>query len=130
VGGLLLAGDPMFDWRIYYDDGSTFDSSMGTPEDAPSHGILVIVFPDEDHGRLVMQGWDWYFYHGKEKNWWGADVHGLLDQLLHNLTVRALKQGRNSPSNVWRETLVRATNDPDFPPRSAIHRRERPFQAT
>lgn len=120
----------MTDWRIYYADGSTFDSNMGSPEDAPSYGILCIVFSDEDHGRLVMQGWDWYFYHDEEKNWWGADIHGLLDQMLHNLPVRALKQGRNSPARVWRETLHRATNDPDFPPKSATCRRERPFQVT
>ena len=120
----------MPDWRIYYDDGSTFDSTMGSPENAPSFGLLCIVFPDEDHGRLVMQGWDWYFYHDEEKNWWGADIHGLLDQMLHNLPVRALKQGRNSPAKVWRETLHRATLDSDFPPKSAMCKRERPFQVT
>lgn len=120
----------MLEWRIYYDDGSTFDSSMGMPEEAPSFGILCIVFPEEDHGRLVMQGWDWYYYHPVEKNWWGADIHGLLDALLHNNPFRALKQGRNTSRQNWNAVLDRATHDPDFPVKSARSKRERPFQVT
>jgi hypothetical protein len=115
-------------WRIYYDDGSAFDSSMGEPEDAPSFGILCIVFPDRDVGRMVMQGWDWYYYHGEEETWWGADIHGLLDNLLHNKPVRAVKQGRNTTSRNYHETLDRAVNDPDFPVKGARAKRERPFQ--
>ena len=118
----------MPDWRVYYDDGSTFDSSMGAPEDAPAFGVLCIVFPDEDHGRLVMSGWDWYFFVPDEKNWWGADIHGLIDRLLHNLPVVGLKQGRNTDRINWNTTLDRATHDPDFPPKSAHSKRERPFQ--
>ena len=120
----------MITWRIYYDDGSVFDSSNGEPEDAPSFGVLCIVFPDNDHGRLVMQGWDWLYYHEVEGNWWGADIHGLLDGLLHNKPIRAVKQGRNAPALVWREVLNRATNDLDFPIKSASSKRERPFQVT
>jgi hypothetical protein len=120
----------MPDWRIYYDDESTYDSDDGPPESAPPYGVLAIVFADRDHGRMVMNGWDWYFYHGTEENWWGADIHGLLDQLLHNLPVRALKQGRNAPAKVWKETLQRAMVDPDFPLKSATSKRERPFQVT
>lgn len=119
----------MIAWRIYYDDGSSFDSTMGSPEDAPSYGILTIVYPDKDVGRIVMSGWDWYFYHDEEKNWWGADVHGLLDQLCHNLPVRAVKQGRNAPNDVWKKAVADATNDPDFPTKNAKSRRDKPVPA-
>lgn len=114
------------EWRIYYDDKSTFDSSMGEPKDAPSHGVLIVTVKDQDHGRLVLNGWDWYYHDGKE--WWGADVHGLLDRLLHNLPTHAVKQGRMCPSDVWRDMLDQAVKDPDFPIKSAKHKRERPFQ--
>ena len=120
----------MIEWRIYYSDKPPFDSTMGQPEDAPSHGILCIVYPDLEHGRLVMHGWDWYFYHDLEGNWWGADVHGLLDQLCHNEPIRAVKQGRNASREVWRTALHDATHDPDFPKKSARSKRERPFQVT
>lgn len=116
----------MVAWRIYYDDGATFDSDDGDPQDAPSFGVLCIVFPDAEVGRLVMQGWDWYFYHPTEENWWGCDIYGLLDRLLHNLPMVAVKQGRSAPTQVWRAVLKSATTDPDFPGKSACARREYP----
>lgn len=119
----------MIAWRIYYDDGSSFDSSMGSEEDAPSYGILCIVYPNEDFGRIVMSGWDWYFYHDEEKNWWGADIHGLCDQLCHNKPVRAVKQGRNAPDKIWKATIATATSDPDFPAKNAKSRRDKPTPA-
>lgn len=114
-------------WRIYYDNGSTYDSKMGNPEDAPSHGVLVVTVADKDYGRLVLNGWDWYYFDGTE--WWGADVHGLLDRLLHNLPTRAVKQGRMCPSETWRDVLDKAVTDPEFPQKSVAKcERERPFQ--
>jgi hypothetical protein len=116
----------MLQWRIYYDNGQVFDSTEGKPEDAPSHGILVITEKDQDHGRLCLNGWDWYYHDGE--CWWGADLHGLLDRLLHNLPTHAVKQGRMAPQKVWHDTLDRAVTDPDFPAKGAKHKRERPFQ--
>lgn len=116
----------MIQWRIYYDDETTFDSTQGTPEEAPSFGILCVTMRDDEHGRLILNGWDWYYFDGV--SWWGADVHGLLDRLLHNLPTRAVKIGRMAPSEVWRKTYARASHDPDFPPKSARAKRERPFQ--
>ena len=118
------------EWTIYYADESTFDSTDGEPEDAPSFGILCIVFPDPYVGRLVMNGWDWYYYHPEEKNWWGADIHGLLDTLLWNRPFRALKQGRNVSRKVWETVLMRSVDDPDFPIKEGRTKRERPFQVT
>lgn len=118
----------MTDWRIYYDNGDTFDNADGTPEDAPPFGVLCIVFACKVNGRMVMHGWDWYFYNEQEKNWWGADIHGLLDQLMWNKPVRAVKQGRNTTETNWHDTMNRAMNDPDFPIKSSYSKRERPFQ--
>ena len=99
---------------------------MGRPEAAPPHGVLCVVARDENLGRVVLNGWDWFYFDGAD--WWGADVHGLLDRLLHNLPTTAVKQGRMAPTAVWRDVLDAAVTDADFPAKAGIHKRERPFQ--
>lgn len=116
----------MLDWRIYYSDESTFDSSMGSPEDAPSFGVIAVVYPDPDCGRGIVHRFDWYYYHPVDKTWWGVDVTGLHDALLHNLPLRAVKHGRLAPNAVYNRVLQAALHDPDFPIRSARGVRETP----
>ena len=107
------------DWRIYYDDGSTFD---GAPESAPALGVLAVVQPDPDHGRVVLSRWDYYCFHGGE--WYGHDSFGLFDCLTRPGWKRVLF-GRTVPSAWFREVLKRAETDLDFPPRSAVTPREK-----
>jgi len=115
----------MSKWRIFYSDGSTFSHDEGAPEDAPAFGIVCIVQPDPDRGRNIMHGWDWYYFNdgeGRAPMWWGCDVHGLHDRLLHRLPVRAVCLGRTVANNVWQEMMHRADaefvgslNDPRNP---------------
>jgi hypothetical protein len=116
----------MIAWRIYYWDGSTFDSSMGTCEAAPSFGIICIVQPNDYTGRTVVSGYDWYYFNKSVKEWWQSDIHGLLDSLLHNFPITAVKQGRNAPDFEYKEIMARAIQDPDFPWKSANMPRETP----
>lgn len=102
------------EWKIYYENGDTFDNTMGNPEDAPSYGVAVIVQEDEDVGRLIMHLWDWFYWRDDYKQWWGADVYGLHDQLLSNKPIRAVKIGRNMHTKEFQNLMERATDDPDF----------------
>jgi hypothetical protein len=98
-------------WVIHYSDGSTFSDEDGQPEDAPAFGVVCIVQPDPDRKRNIMHGWDWYYYNDVEGNgpmWWGCDLHGLLDRMLHRLGVRALVQGRTVSNDIWSEMMRRA----------------------
>lgn len=106
------------EWKIYYEDGQTFDSTQGEPEDAPSYGVVVIVQNDEDVGRLIMHLWDWFYWRDDYKQWWGADVYGLHDQLLANKPIRAVKLGRNMHNREFGEIMERAANDSDFQTKS------------
>ena len=101
-------------WKIYYGDGSTFDDTQGEPEDAPGHNVQCIVFSDHDHGRTILQRFDWYFYR-KGQNWWAGDLYGALD-LFTNFPkeMSALKAGRSVDNEAYREILERAVQDPDF----------------
>lgn len=102
-------------WRIYYGDGTTFDDTMGEPEDAPAFDVQCIVFPNKDHGKTMLQRFDWYYWH-KEDGWWGGDLFGVLDLFMHfPKLVIALKAGRNIGNDKYKDILDRAINDPDFP---------------
>ncbi len=105
-------------WRIYYDDGSTFDNSQGSPQDVPAYGVICIVYQNELIGRTIMQRKDWYYYASDEGQWWGSDLHGVLDRLLHRLPTIALCQGRNVSNKTYSKIMGMADKDPDFPPMS------------
>jgi hypothetical protein len=102
-------------WRIYYDTGASFDCSDGRPEDAPPCGVVVISQgrdPSDPHGTdELQQRWDWYWWHAERGEWWGSDLHGLLDHLMHGDYVRAVKQGRSVPSPRFRALMQRASEE-------------------
>lgn len=116
---------PTLDWRIYYTDLSTFDSAQGAPEDAPSRGVAAIVIADEEIGRTIIHKWDFYYWNLADREWCGCDQWGLIDHLLDN-RVSAFKMGRTMEARAWKELLSRATNDPDFPVKSARRAFEAP----
>lgn len=104
----------MISWRVYYDDGSTFD---GPPEDTPTTGVIAIVQPDPDHGRMVLSRWDYYDFHDNGQ-WWGHDIFGLFDCLTRPGWKRVLF-GRTIETARFRQIVARAEADPDFATRSA-----------
>jgi hypothetical protein len=113
-------------WAVFYDDGSRFTDEDGSPEEAPSFGVIACVAPNEDMGREVIHGWDWYYFN--KICFWGCDLHGYLDRQLHNLPCRALKQGRTIATPDFKAIHKKACDDPDFPVKSAKRASEHPRQ--
>lgn len=115
-------------WRIYYDDGSTFDSRDGKPEDAPPEGVICIVGYKLGGKRYIAHGGavdstavvrgyaQFYCFDVETGEWWGMDLAGLLDRLRRNL-VHAFKEGRSIPCEQFQAIMHRAHTDPDFPVR-------------
>lgn len=136
------------EWRIYYADGSTFDSRQGDPKDAPGYGVICIVFYEALGKRIIAHLKDWYYWLPDVNEWWGSDIFGLLDQmtlqglafmergfwyfqnvqtspklsrdvLIYKLLDEGyIKMGRNVSGEVYRGSMERADRDPDFPPSS------------
>jgi hypothetical protein len=104
----------MPDWRIYYDDYSTFDSDQGEPHEAPPVGFIVAVAYDEAGDRFLMHGWSHYCFDKASFQWWGMDDMGVFDRLRRNL-VYAYKEGRTVTKSEWNAIMERAHKDPDFP---------------
>lgn len=108
----------MKQWKIFYGDGTTWDNDNGPAEKAPALNVACIVYYDNGARRLLHR-WDWYYFKdGGSSPVWGSDIHGLLDQLMSDTgrNVYAVKQGRTYEDKTFQDILLKAINDPDFPP--------------
>ena len=101
-------------WRIFYSDGSSFDSNDGEPHQAPSLGFICAVGYDEAGDRYIMHGWDHYCYDQETDQWWGCDTFGLFDRLCQN-KIYAYKMGRTITKTEYRALMHRADQDKQFP---------------
>jgi hypothetical protein len=109
----------MVKWRLYYGDNTVYDDLMGEPEDAPNFDVQVIACYEKGSGRQLYYNFDWYYFKVWDDGlgeWFGADIYGLLDQLLtYPRQIKCIKQGRSVRNEVFREILKRAINDKDIP---------------
>lgn len=101
-------------FRIYYADGSFYDKD---PFGAPALGVLVIVESDNDHGRRIVAGKDYYVWDCKNCRWWTVDYPGMIDYLTQTGPRRILI-GRTVPNDEWYAAFKRADEDPDFAERT------------
>lgn len=117
-------------WRIFYSDGSTFDSEQGKSEDAPAFGVICIVHLDKrtghsNVGRLILHMKDFYFMAKGE--WRGVDLPGLLDALRNHLPFKNYCEGRTVSNIDFDRIMNKAKTDSDFPRKSANAKGERPL---
>lgn len=61
-----------FSWRLYYADGSTFDSSDGRWEDAPSSGVQALMLYFKPPYRQFITGIDEYTISDKKQVKYGT----------------------------------------------------------
>ncbi len=108
-------------WRVYYGDGTSFDSSDGRPAEAPGRNVQVIVMPDERTGRYLQCMHDFYVWRGR---WVGVDQYGLWDYLADPGWARVLF-GRTIEHDTFSRIYQDAKRDPDFPQKSGRLPKER-----
>jgi len=112
-------------WRIYYGDGSTFDSEQGAPDKAPGLNVQAIVQRDPSPhgvGRFVIHGGgqrpnrapiDYYCYDSEQGIWQGCDLFGLWDYLVRPGWKRVLF-GRTINDETYQRIITAAGDDKDF----------------
>lgn len=126
----------MLKWRLYYGDGTTFDSTMGLWEDAPWLNVGLLTTRDTvpssnlRHAGAITWPGDFYLWWPGEEYPRSVDWAGLLDYLgelgegydlkgsdlsLEWLAQRGVKFGRSLPEQQWSEIRKLAFADPDFP---------------
>lgn len=97
-------------WRIYYADGTTYDSTQGEPKDAPSTGVICIKHFIENEWRISAFV-DYYCWElGSE--WWGADQAGFW-QYMFKPGIKIIKFGTNIPDEPFEKILAQAREDTD-----------------
>jgi len=105
----------MVRWRIYYSDGTTFDSTQGSPDEAPAFGVQVILqLSDGGRRRESVSNADYYVY-TPSGFWVGADLTGILDRLANRLPFSGFLIGRWDPRDEFLGILRTSEKDPDFP---------------
>jgi hypothetical protein len=105
-------------WRVYYDDGSTFDSSQGSPWTIPEHrGVQVVCYhtEDQDHstGNVPQFGKDYYWYESETEEWFGGDIFGLFDYLARP-GLKSVLFGRTIATARHMAIRLRACDDKDL----------------
>lgn len=126
-------------WRIFYSDGRTFSNEDGSAKEAPDEGVICIVYPDELVGRVIMHGWDWYYWvdehdpwvgpetiYEEINQWWGSDKSGVDDRKRNGLAIKHVKQGRTATNTRYSFIMGMADKDPDFPHKSGKRKKEHP----
>lgn len=103
-------------WRIYYGDKTTFDNSMGEPQDAPTTGVICIVQKHPDAGFIVSAMKDFYWWYNDE--WWGSDQAGYY-QYMFSPGYKIVKFGVSVPTPLFNEIMAKASEDRDFGVKSA-----------
>lgn len=134
---------PGLAWRLYYADGSTFDSEDGAWADAPHIGAVGLITPDVDVGREFDHGsrGEFFAWEPDGSKPWGYDRVGILrylwrahgwptstriaDLSLDDWRDAVVKVGCSVDNLMFQSILARMTSDPDFPPKSADTLRER-----
>ncbi len=104
-------------WRVYYDDGSTFDSTQGNPDNAPPWGVICINQISVEHGRNIAAYLDYYVY-DPEDGWIGIKWDGVIDRLANRLSLDGFLVGRTVSRHRFQEIMLKADKDPDFPPKT------------
>lgn len=109
---------PEPEWRVYYDDGTTYDDGDGPPGQAPKQGVICTVHRDAEVGRQIITHYDFYWWNADAGCWWGGDIFGLWDYLTRP-GEKVVLFGRSVPNDHYREIHRRAVEDADFPRKSA-----------
>lgn len=115
-------------WRVYYDDGSTYDNEDGPPEEAQKQGVICTVARDERVGRTITTQYDFYWWNYEEEEWWGSDKFGLWDYLTRP-GEKIVLFGRSVPRDKYRSIHQDAVNDEDFPQKSGWEKGEHRIEA-
>lgn len=104
-------------WVVWYDDGTSFASTDGPPEDAPRWGVICIAAYSGEHGRMIWHGTDFYGWVGE---WISFDSAGLLDYLGNRPgRDKIVLMGRHVPPDVFHRVYALADKDPRLPPRTS-----------
>jgi hypothetical protein len=94
-------------WTLHYENGTTFSSEDGEPQDSLPWGVVFVCQPGVN-SRDVLWGHDFLLYRTDLGHWTGHDLIGLVDQLTHFAhKVTAVRPGREMDTDTLK-AMIRA----------------------
>lgn len=109
-------------WAVYYDDGSSFTSDDGPPEEAPRDGVQVVAIADIDAGKQLWHSSDYYCWQDGE--WVPRNAAGLHDYLRQPGKEKIVLQGRGIAHRRFVEIYRLAEADNRLGAKTARYARE------
>lgn len=102
-------------WKIWYADGTTFDSGQGSPADAPRLGVACVQTEDGRFGRRTHKYCDYYVWSTREQRWFEADdAAALVLRALQDDGIIAVA-GIYQRDDDFERILITADNDTFLP---------------
>jgi len=103
-------------WRIYYADGTTYDSDQGDPWDAPATRVILILNRHHDSREAAYFQWMNDYYLWKDNRWYATDYGALMfywfiEKYDH---PRASLAGETVDNETWNRIREIAKADKDF----------------
>ena len=101
-------------WRIYYEDGSTFDSTQGAPHESPPWGAVVVIQNTPKELELPLQSGGLAFLYWKDLGFWRQvdDQMGLNIRLAQSAhLIECVRFGTWAIQGQWNEISARAAHD-------------------
>jgi hypothetical protein len=104
-GVRLMTDNYIIGWRIWYDDGLTYNSREHAWKDVPDDGVLCRMLYFKDGSRQIQQNYDFYFEAPHSSGIiYGAGDH--KDDIPKRYPDAEIKRGRWAPLGFY-YTIVR-----------------------
>lgn len=104
----------MSKWRVYYEDGSTWNWTQGL-EDIPKWGVIcvlqcVTVKNDKQEYHIVFGS---SFYMRADEEWLHSYDNDVIDYLVHDRKIDSLLVGRMTTKETFAAIFAKAKSDKD-----------------
>ena len=98
-------------WTLHYDDRSTYSSEDSPPHTSPPWGAVFVTQPGLS-GHDLIWGSAYLYFREDERQWFGADLPGLVDQLAHYAhRISAVRPGREMVSSKIKARIAEAARE-------------------
>lgn len=86
-------------WKVWFDDGTTFDNTQGGVSDVPNKGVVCVAIA----GQPVVSGQDWYVYSTSLGRFATMTLQQLLYQVMNSAPgeIRLVRQGASVSKEKW-----------------------------
>lgn len=96
-------------WRVWYDDGSVYNSGKHVWTDLPDDGFLIrIIYDKTGIGKEIQMGMDYYYEAPHESGYPILGSGNDSDAIEERYPDAVIKRGRWAPNEVWEPTLAEA----------------------